>query len=259
MMQQLLAYRLLSHLQFTTVLELEHVNGVCSKLARGCYELELSCGQKNDALRIYCDEGGHALFVELLSREVELLHQVDRRALGQARFQSVLARLFSEYGNLVHRDWLHLFFVCVSETLVSKILREIPRDPSVAPAVREVIGDHARDEGTHSVYFHWLFPKAWQTLTGKQQEVLGALLPTLLDAFLAPDTACDERVLQALGVSSQVRRRLLEQTYDPTMIRDNVRTAAQPTLRMFANAGIFERAGTFEAFAAADLYLESNQ
>ena len=64
--RRLLAYLLLTHLQFTTVLELEHVNAVCSLLARDRYALELSREQKNDALRIYCDEGGHALFVELL-------------------------------------------------------------------------------------------------------------------------------------------------------------------------------------------------
>src|SRR5215216_5804588 len=51
--RRLLAYRLLTHLQFTTILELEHVNAVCSMLARDCYVLDLNREQKNDALRIY--------------------------------------------------------------------------------------------------------------------------------------------------------------------------------------------------------------
>lgn len=66
-----LAYRLLAHLQFTTLLELSHVNPICSSLAQGRAPISLSTLQRNDALRIYCDEGGHALFVELFSTQIE--------------------------------------------------------------------------------------------------------------------------------------------------------------------------------------------
>lgn len=55
-----LAYRLLGHLQFTTLLELNHVNPICSILAPGQAPISLTTEQRNDTLRIYCDESGHA-------------------------------------------------------------------------------------------------------------------------------------------------------------------------------------------------------
>ncbi|WP_437287406.1 diiron oxygenase [Sorangium sp. So ce406] len=258
-MERLLAYRLLTHLQFTTMLELEHVNAVCSRLARDCYALELSREQKNDALRIYCDEGAHALFVELLSVTIENRHGVERAALPQPRFHAVLERIFERHGGEVAPELLHLFFVSVSETLVSKILREIPRHPAVAPLVREVIGDHAQDEGTHSVYFHWLFPRAWSRLDRPKQELVGRILPRFLDAFLAPDLGCDARVLEALSFDEPTREEMLEETYQPGPVRGAVRSAAQPTLRMFEAAGVFETAAAADAFAEYDLYLENAQ
>lgn len=54
-----LAYWLLGHLQFTTLLELNHVNPICSTLAEGQVPISLTREQRNDALRIYCDESGH--------------------------------------------------------------------------------------------------------------------------------------------------------------------------------------------------------
>jgi hypothetical protein len=145
----------------------------------------------------------------------------------------------------------------VSETLVTKILRDIPRDPRVAPLVREVIGDHARDEGTHSVYFHWLFPKAWERLPKSQQELLGQLLPRFLEAFLAPDISGEARVLQALGLDDDERQRVLAETYDPSSVRQAVRAAAQPTLRLFEGAGVFDQPSVAEAFLNRGLYLEA--
>lgn len=254
--QRLLAYRLLTHLQFTTMLELEHVNAVCSRLACDGYVLDLSRDQKNDALRIYCDEGGHALFVELLSDAVERCHGIERGVLPRPRFHLVLQQMFDQHGGDIARELLHLFFVSVSETLVSKILRDIPQDPQVAPLVREVIGDHARDEGKHSIYFHWLFPRAWSRLSRPKQELVGRILPEFLDAFLAPDISCDGRVLEALAFDEATRKKVLEETYLPARIQRGVRCAAQPTLRMFEAAGVFEVSAAADAFAARDLYLE---
>jgi hypothetical protein len=255
--ERLLAFRLLTHLQFTTVLELAHVNAVCARLARDQYALDLTRDQKLDALRIYCDEGGHALFVELLSDAIERRHGIERSVLPKPRFHQVLEDLFVEQGSRMAPELLHLFFVSVSETLVTKILRDIPRDPRVAPLVREVIGDHARDEGTHSVYFHWLFPKAWERLRAQQQELLGQILPRFLEAFLAPDMAGEARILQALGLKEDERQQVLAETYDPSGIRQAVRAAAQPTLRLFEGAGVFDRPSVADAFLSWGLYLES--
>lgn len=252
---KILAYRLLAHLQFTTVLELEHVNPVCSALARGQGPVTLDADQRNDALRIYCDEGGHALFVELLSREVEAAHGVQRAVLGRPEFDRTFDRLVGQYAGDLPASLLRLFFVCVSETLVTKILRDIPRDPRVSGLVRSVIGDHAADEGVHSIYFHWYFAHLWSSLSPRDKEIIGRILPELVWTFLSPDRVCEANVLRELGFSEHDAERILRETYQPGLIEANVLQAAQPTLRMFQRAGVLDIPEVATIFARQDLYI----
>lgn len=251
---KLLAYRLLAHLQFTTVLELCHVNPVCCAIVRGEAPVELSLAQRNDALRIYCDEGGHALFVELLSEQIEGALGVRREVVGQPQFDRVLASLLEEHRGEIAADLIRLFFVTVSETLVTKILREIPDDPTVAPVVRMVIGDHAADEAKHSAFFHWYFPRLWASLSLRSREAVGRLLPRLLWTFLGPDRDFELRVLAALGFDEKSAHHALLDTYATAQVRESVYKAAKPTLAMFRNAGVFESAAILEAFEAAELW-----
>jgi hypothetical protein len=252
---KILAYRLLAHLQFTTVLELEHVNRVCSALARGQGPVTLDADQRNDALRIYCDEGGHALFVELLSRQVEAAHGVDGAVLGRPEFDRTFDRLVSQYSGDIPASLIQLFFVCVSETLVTKILRDIPRDRRVSPLVRSVIGDHAADEGIHSIYFHWYFARLWASLSPRHKDVMGRILPDLVWTFLGPDRTCEASVLRELGFSEFDADRILRETYRPGLVEASVLQAAQPTLRMFQKAGVFDVPAVAADFTRRNLYV----
>jgi P-aminobenzoate N-oxygenase AurF len=255
LLNKLLAYRLLAHLQFTTVLELEHVNWVCSALARGQGPVTLNAEQRNDALRIYCDEGGHALFVELLSGEVEAAHDVSRAVLGRPGFDRTFDRLVSQYAGDISASLIRCFFVCVSETLVTKILRDIPRDPQVSSLVRSVIGDHAADEGVHSIYFHWYFPHLWSSLSLVDKESIGGILPDLVWTFLSPDSACETNVLRKLGFSESDTERILRETYQPGLVEASVLQAAQPTLRMFQKAGVLDIPAVAAGFTRQGLYV----
>jgi hypothetical protein len=252
---KLLAYRLLAHLRFTTVLELEHVNRVCAALARGQGPVTLDTDQRNDALRIYCDEGGHALFVELLSREIEAAHDVDPAVLGRPGFDRTFEELVGRYSDDVPASLIRLFFVCVSETLVTRILRDIPRDRRVSPLVRAVIGDHAADESVHSVYFHWYFARLWSSLSPRDKEVVGRILPELVWTFLGPDRACEANVLRELGFPEGDADRLLRETYRPGTAEAAVLQAAQPTLRMFQKVGVFDLPAVAASFTRKDLHV----
>jgi len=252
---KILAYRLLAHLQFTTVLELEHVNWVCSALARGQGPVTLDADQRNDALRIYCDEGGHALFVELLSRKVEAAYDVDHTVLSRPEFDRTFDRLVSQYSDDVPTLLIRLFFVCVSETLVTKILRDIPRDRRVSPLVRSVIGDHAADEGVHSIYFHWYFSRLWSSLSPKDKEFIGRILPELVWTFLSPDRTCETNVLRKLGFSERDADRILRETYQAAYVEASVLQAAQPTLRMFQKAGVFDIPAVAANFTRNNLHV----
>jgi hypothetical protein len=235
---KLLAYRALAHLKFTTVLELEHVNVVCRALAQGESPIPLTAEQKHDALRIYCDEGGHALIVELLGRDLATIHDLDRSVLEQPQFDRTLKEIREEFGHVLPLMLLDTCFVSVSETLITKLLSEVPKDLSVTPAVRQVLRDHAADEGHHREYFRWFFQKLWRVLPEDARRLVGQLLPEFLFAFLGPDRRLDFNILKALGYPPRTAARILRETYDVTRVEEGVRQAAASTLKMFQQAGV---------------------
>jgi hypothetical protein len=245
---ELLAYRALAHLEFTTLLELEHVNAVCKSLAQGEAPVTLTLEQRHDALRIYCDEGGHALIVELLAKRLEALHQIDRRILGRPRFDQIISRLLEERAREIPPHLIRYFFVTVSETLITKLLSEIPNDHTVVPAVRAVLRDHASDEAHHREYFRWLFPKIWAALSTEEKVRVGCLLPEFLWAFLGPDRALDFNILRAVGFTRRSAARIIRETYDAQTVAAHVRQAAKPTLKLFEDAGVLSDPLVMECF-----------
>ncbi|MGV2829329.1 diiron oxygenase [Myxosarcina sp. GI1(2024)] len=244
-----LAYRLLAHLQFTTLLELSHVNPVCKSLALGRAPIYLSTLQQNDALRIYCDEGGHALFVELFSTQVEDAFGLNRSVVGRPQFDRIIEKIITQHQTRLSPNLIRLFFVTISETLVTKVLNDIPHDPQVASIVRAVIGNHAADEALHSVYFRGLFPALWQSLTSYDKEEMGQLLPQLVWAFLGPDHQLEYSILRRLGFDAKDSEGILEEVYVPDRVAQVVRQAANPTLKMFAAAGVFDNPAIERIFA----------
>lgn len=244
-----LAYRLLAHLQFTTLLELRHINPACALLVEGRAPVALSEEQRQDALRIYCDEAGHALFVEILSTQVEEHFGVRRGVLGRPRFDSLLEELIDEQRGALSEGLIRLLFASVSETLITQVLRDIPGDPRVGPAVRAVIGDHADDEARHSAFFRWYFDKLWTSLELPQQERAAAVLPRLLWTFLGPDPALDAGVLGSLGFGAEEARDIVGEIYPRAQVSEAVRRAAAPTLSLFERAGVFSSRRAQDAFA----------
>lgn len=243
-----LAYRLLAHLKFTTLLELNHVNPVCSDLSIGSAPINLTLQQRNDALKIYCDEGGHALFVELFSTQVKETFSLGDSVLGRPIFEKVIETIIAEHKTQLSPDLIKLFFVTISETLVTKVLKKVPSDPKVADVVRNVIGDHAADEALHGAYFQGLFPLLWQNISVREKQEMVKLLPRLVWAFLGPDYDVEYNILTALGFSNIDAKGILEDVFVPNEIASGVKQAASPTLRMFEKAGVFEVSGAFQIF-----------
>lgn len=89
---------------------------------------------------------------------------LNRSVIGRLQFERILDKFVSEHQTRLSPNLIKLFFVAISETLVTKILNNVPHEPQVAPVVRAVIGDHAADEALHSVYFRNLFPVLWNNL-----------------------------------------------------------------------------------------------
>ncbi len=248
-----LAYSLLDHLHFSTQVELNYVNPVCTDLAQGKAPVALTTEQRNDALRIYCDEGGHALFLENLSTQVEMAFGINRSVLGHPKFDLTVQKILADHETRLSPNLIRLFFVCITETLYAASFGKIPHDAQVAPIVRAVISDHIADEALHYVYFRNLFPSLWHSLSPWDKEDIGQLLPQFVRAFLEPDRQCGYSILRELSFTAKDADGILEEVYVPGQIAEVVRKAAIPALKMVEAADVLLIPSVKQAFEDYEL------
>ncbi len=132
--RKLLVLHLYNYLEFTVRLELGPVNEISQLL---CYEEFLPwlpSQMKDDAFKIYVDEGGHAEMSHILMVAVEKSTKVKRLRL-QPAFLRTLDHLVSN-EEPEYRPVIKLFFVVISETLITGSLVKLPKDETVQMAVR---------------------------------------------------------------------------------------------------------------------------
>jgi hypothetical protein len=252
----ILAYRLLAHLEFTSLLELDYINPICRYLTQGRVPVDLTSQQRMDALRIYCDEGGHALFVEELAGQLKENFAIAQGILPRPKFAHTLDTIIQENQTNLSPRLIQLFFVAISETLITKTLSLIPKDMRVAAIVRSVISDHAVDEALHNIYFRGLFPLLWNSLSPVEKEAMGRLLPQLVWAFLSPEKELEQNILvQGLGFHPSTAQDILEETYPLEQVIELVQSTAKPTLKIFEYAGVFMIPSVEEAFINSGLYM----
>jgi hypothetical protein len=157
------------------------------------------------------------------------------------------------YGGKISPRLIRLFFVTVSETLVTRVLFEIPQDPRVAQVVRQVLHDHCQDESAHAVYFRELFPLVWHALSPAEKRTMGQILPQLVWVFLGPDRRLETSVLRSFGLSAPDARGLLDEVYPVGRTSETVRHDARQTMNMFERAGVFDDPVTRQSFADYEL------
>jgi hypothetical protein len=244
-----LAYQLLTHLQYTTKLELAYINLACTDLVQGKVPVSLTQEQRNDALRICCDECGHALIVEVLSTQVEEAFKLNRFDVESPAFAQNIDEIMEQNKTRVSPTLIRLFFVAIAETLLTGVFTELPHDGRVAPIVRAVIGDHAADEALHRVYFRNLFSLLWKSLSIAQQQEVGLILPKLLWGALKPDLRNEYKALSILGFSKAKSTGIIEDIYSSDKVLDSVRKSAKPCLKIFEEAGVFSSSSIKQCFA----------
>ena len=245
---KVLAYKLLGYLRFTTLLELNHVNPVTADIASGRAPCKVTAQERQDAFRIYCDEAGHGLFSEELAFQVQKTFQLHHSMLGRPRMELELEIILEENKSQVSDRLIKLFFVSISETLITKYLTALPHDKSVDSLVRAVVKDHADDEARHHIFYHHLFGRIWDSIPCYEKEEIGRILPRLVNAFLGPDQEFEYRVLRQVGFNQADARGILEEVYIPSEVAKSVRKAAVPTLKMFRDANLFEIKAIEQAF-----------
>lgn len=243
------AQHLYAYLQFTTNLEVFVVNRATSRLATSRCGFDLDNALRMEAHRIYVDESFHALSA------FDVLGQVSRHIGIEALtydFTPTLASLDAGAG-LLGRDGtrlLELLQVVVYETLVTSLLRDIPRQESVMPFVRKHVAHHAEDEVWHHAFFASFFRELWTSLGPIEREQAARVLPSLIDACVLPDTRSITGIVRSTRFHAHADQVVRETYSDPEVVA-TLRATARRTLNLFRRVGLFDLPGAGEAFETA--------
>ncbi|MFD7383067.1 diiron oxygenase [Streptomyces anulatus] len=251
----LLLQRLYDYLEFTTELETLAVIPVATKISRGRSGLFLPGRMMSDAYKIVTDESWHAQFSHEFTCEIETETGVPWSLRGTSAPPAFLLRLDEIRGRLPRdlRGVEGLLFGIVSETLISGMLSEIPRDDRLPLSVRNVIRDHAEDEGRHHVYFRSLLAHLWPALGRVEREVVGPLIPEIVYAFLEPDYAQTAHHLRDIGLTGEQIDQVITESWPAGRVRSSVAAAAAQLTRYLREVGALADQGTLAAFEEAGL------
>jgi hypothetical protein len=253
--EHLLVRRLYSYLDFTTDLETLAVIPVATNIARGRSGLILPEQMRADAFKIVTDEAWHAQFSYDFARQIEDATQVprDNGAGASPLFIQRLDELRERLPQEV-RGMEAIVFAIVSETLISGILSQIPRDERLPRPVRDLIRDHAEDEGRHHVYFRSVLRHLWPALTPHERRAIGPHIPAAVYAFLEPDRQQAAEHLADIGLPPQEIEQIIAESWPARSLRHSIAEAAGPVVRYFAEAGALDDDRTCASFAEAGLW-----
>lgn len=249
---RLLTHALYQYLHFTTVLEQTAVLPVTAQLAAGRSGLCLPEAMRRDAFKITTDEAWHAQFSYDFLQEVVRVTGVQPTLPAEPRFVRHLAGVRESIEPSAHA-LADLLFAVVSETLVSRLLADIPNDKRLPVPVRALVGDHAEDEGRHYAYFQSFLRLLWPKLSSSERHLLGPRVPELVRVFLQPDLTAAARMLRASGFTEDEAARVVADSYSKQERSHELRSAARGTVRVFRDVGALDDPVIFDAFASAGL------
>ncbi|GII77160.1 hypothetical protein Sru01_21420 [Sphaerisporangium rufum] len=251
---RLLVHSLYQYLHFTTVLEQLAVLPVTAALSLGRAGVELPDGMRADAFKITTDEAWHAQFSYEFTGEVARVTGIAPSAVVEPRLVRALEETRLAFEPALH-GLVDLVFAVVSETLVSALLHDVPRDGRLPGPVRALVADHAADEGRHHAYFREFLRRLWPAL-GPAARTVGPRVPELVRVFLDPDMSAVAAGLRASGFTPPQITEIIADCYGPAAPCRDVRPAARATVRAFAEVGALDDTCTRDAFADAGLLVE---
>jgi hypothetical protein len=251
----MLLQRLYDYLDFTIELENLAVIPVAAKISRGRSGLVLPERMRADAHKIVTDEAWHAQVSYDFAHQISVETGCPRLADEESDVPVFLSRLDRLRERLPH-DVMgveSLLFAIVSETLISGILSDIPRDARLPQAVRETVRDHAEDEGRHHVYFRSVLKHLWPALTLSERRAVGPLIPDAIHAFLEPDYRRAACHLSAIGLTCDEIDQVITESWPVHEVRRSMSDSASQLVRYFTEVGALDDAWTLDAWAAAGL------
>lgn len=249
---QVSVHSLYQYLHFTTVLEQVTVLPVTTRLSLNQAGVEVPEPMRADAFKITTDEAWHAQICYDFTRHVAEVTGIAPAAVVPPAFIRRLEQLRAEFEPSA-RPLIDLVFAVVSETLVSSLLSDIPTDRRLPRPVRELVADHAADEGRHHSFFQNFLRLLWPKIPERQRLEIGPRIPAFIEAFLYPDQDASRQALIMSGLSSEEASSVIAESYPPQSPAFHIQKASRGTVRGFRDVGALADPRAAEAFAAAEL------
>lgn len=232
--QELLARNLITFLEYTTLLEHRIVNKSVQFVAHDLLPVTIPHGMRMDALRIYADEGYHAIMSADVAHQVSGIFKINygTRKFNRIARLEALAEKF-QYSAL---GWFLIGFV--SETAITKQFTKMGQ-ASLVPGVYNMLMDHLSDEWKHSQYFVSMFSYLWPRLTEAQRKFCARQLPTIIHECFRLDATLLERDFSEMGIDNDIARIITEERDQEPQHRLRARAGAATTLHALKRCSFF--------------------
>jgi len=244
--------KLESYNAFTEKLEYKAVMAASIKIAENPQAFGLSEQAGREARLIVTDESHHAYVAIELIKRIPGFSELPPLTPSQPPFLSGLDELARGLPAEFADDLLVAFF-SISETLITSILRGIPRYQRVVSAVRNTVRDHCIDEARHHSYFVYVVHQHWASSTPDRRELLGPLYAKLIRLFLDPDIDLCRAWLLEAGLDPHDAAVVLRDHYSPGRVSANIRADSFPTLKLMERVGVLDHPAARTAFVEQKL------
>jgi P-aminobenzoate N-oxygenase AurF len=246
----ILLHAMYGYMYFTSVVEQLAVIPIATGIAMGRFLDGLDPPMRRDAFKICTDEAWHAQFSYDFIVDAAAANMSAPPVLVEPGFVRDVAAVRETVDTSLH-GLVDMLFAVVTETSVSRLLRNIPRDDRISRAVRQVVADHAADEARHHAYFKSLLKVIWPLMSDRERRTLGVRIPTLIGAFCKPDATAAAGMLRAAGFDPGETAQIVGDCYSvPSRVDVEMVTG---TLAAFAEVGAFDDVPVLEAFASSGL------
>jgi hypothetical protein len=241
----------------TTHVETRVVNVGAERIANGRLGIDVPAATRMDAFKIYCDEGYHALYSLDLAGQIAGVTGVPVPRWDYGSFVERLA--VAARAQLPDEPVLaQLLQVVVFETLITAILNEAPGYPDLDGTVRDVLRDHARDEGRHHRFFTAFFHHLWAGLRPGLRAKVARALPALIEVCMAADVVPVRSALLLAGLDVATADQVVRECYDTSAVPERTAEITRATVTMCRSAGVLDMPGAAEAFAVRGLTREGS-
>ncbi len=254
--QNLLARNLVTFLEYTTVLEHKIVNRSVEVIAHDVLPVPIPFAMRMSALKLYADEGYHAVISADVSRQVALLFHLDVPSSEFERiknFQKLIEGFPVEFKNL---GWFLIGFV--AETVITKEFLQMAKATLVPPVYR-MLRDHLEDEWRHSHFFSSMFSYLWGRLNRNERYFCKDALPLIIFESFRLEDGWLERNLIDLGLNNAIAEEIETQRNSHRGLLESARCGSMATLKALHRAGFFLERANLERFFEFGLIEEDSE